>query len=125
MDLFSSVPPEFGLFFAIVAGIVIVGIAVGIVRSLTTAVVNLSEPVITRTARVVGRREETSVQGGTDDMPATSSTDYFVTFEFDNGDRAEFGVRAHEYAMLAEGDVGVLSSRGTWFEGFERHAATS
>lgn len=125
MDLFSPVSPGFGELFAIMAGIIIIGIAVSVVRSMTKAVVNLGEPVIARNARVVSRREDTYVRGGMDNMRASSSTDYFITFEFDDGNRAEFGVEDHEFAILAEGDVGVLSSRGTWFEGFERHAATS
>jgi Protein of unknown function (DUF2500). len=50
----------------------------------------------------------------------TSSTSYFMTFEFDTGDRIELKVSGQEYGMLAEGDEGNLSFQGTRYLGFER-----
>ncbi|MFD1780986.1 DUF2500 domain-containing protein [Fredinandcohnia salidurans] len=50
----------------------------------------------------------------------TSSTSYYVTFEFESGDRSEFTVSGGEYGQLAEGDMGKLTFQGTRYLGFER-----
>ena len=45
---------------------------------------------------------------------------YYVTFQFESGDRMEFQVYGSEYGMLAEGDEGKLTFRGTRYLSFER-----
>ena len=47
-------------------------------------------------------------------------TTYYVTFQFESGDRLEFQVYGSEYGMLAEGDEGKLTFRGTRYLSFER-----
>ena len=47
-------------------------------------------------------------------------TRYFVTFEFESGDRLELKVDGSEYGLLAEGDCGMLSFQGTRYLGFVR-----
>lgn len=47
-------------------------------------------------------------------------TTYYVTFQFESGDRMEFQVYGSEYGMLAEGDEGKLTFRGTRDLSFER-----
>ena len=49
-----------------------------------------------------------------------SSTDYYVTFQVESGDRMEFAVSGSEYGMLAEGDQGTLTFQGTRYLSFER-----
>lgn len=49
-----------------------------------------------------------------------TSTDYYVTFQVDSGDRMEFQVTGEEYGLLAEGDYGELSFQGTRYLGFLR-----
>jgi hypothetical protein len=56
--------------------------------------------------------------GGAGDAPA--STSYYVTFQFDNGDRTELHLSGKEYGMLAENDLGILTFQGTRFHTFER-----
>lgn len=51
---------------------------------------------------------------------SSTSTSYYVTFQFNSGDRQEFSVSGHEYGMLAEGDEGTLTFQGTRFLGFKR-----
>lgn len=46
---------------------------------------------------------------------------YYVTFEFENGDRMEFSVKGSEYGMLKEGDRGNLCFQGTRYLSFERN----
>lgn len=47
-------------------------------------------------------------------------TTYYVTFQFESGDRMEFQVYGSEYGMLAEGGEGKLTFRGTRYLSFER-----
>ena len=51
---------------------------------------------------------------------STSST-YYITFEFESGDRMEFVVSRSDYGLLVEGDEGLLTFQGTRFISFERH----
>ena len=51
---------------------------------------------------------------------SVGSTYYYVTFQVESGDRMEFSVSGYDYGMLAEGDQGKLSFRGTRFLGFAR-----
>lgn len=119
-------PAPSGLFFAVpilvmlVFAIVIAGIVYTVGRVIFSTVRNLGEPELTRTARIVGKRQDVSVSGGMNDTPASSTTWHYVTFEFDDGSREEFSVSGHEYGLLAEGDVGTLRSQGTWYRGFTR-----
>ena len=77
---------------------------------------NLSQPVLRREATVVAKR--TSVGGGANNT--STSTAYYCTFEFENGERKEFGVNGNEFGLLVEGDRGTLISQGDWYQGFER-----
>ena len=49
----------------------------------------------------------------------SSSTWYYITFEFETKDRMEFAVRGEEYGLLAEGDQGKLTFQGTRYLGFQ------
>lgn len=49
-----------------------------------------------------------------------SSTNYYVTFQFESGDRTEFDVSGQEYGMLTEGDIGNLTFQGTRYLSFTR-----
>ncbi|MDB4894859.1 MAG: conserved domain protein histidine-rich [Firmicutes bacterium] len=91
-----------------------------LLRTLFTTVENLGQDEVARPARIVAKRQSTSVSGGTGNMPASSHNHYHVTFEFGGGEREEFSVNGAEYGMLAEGDEGTLRSQGTWYKGFER-----
>ena len=115
----SGIPTFFVLFFMLVAGIILFAIA----QSVLVAINNMGQPVIERPARIVGRRQATSVHGGQGNMSASSTTSYFSTFEFKDGSREEFRVPSRDYGLLAEGDAGLLRSQGSWFKGFNRGAA--
>ncbi|MFC4402554.1 DUF2500 domain-containing protein [Gracilibacillus xinjiangensis] len=47
-------------------------------------------------------------------------TKYYVTFEFESGDRSEFHLSGKEYGLLSDEDRGTLSFQGTRYLGFER-----
>ena len=90
---------------------------------------NNRSPQETVDARVVAKRMKVSGRGGTmmsnnvsvmNTIHSSTYTNYFVTFELENGRRLELGVKDPEYGMLAEGDRGCLSWQGTRYLGFER-----
>lgn len=84
-------------------------------------IVNSRQPVRSIPVRVVSKR--THVGGGMNNMPA--STQYFVTFENENGSRDEISVSGREFGMIAEGDQGAMLRQGTWYRGFRRSRRTS
>ena len=45
---------------------------------------------------------------------------FHVTFQVESGDRMELPVSGREYGMLAEGDIGKLTFKGTRYLSFER-----
>lgn len=117
--------------FSIVPVIVLIGFVVVFGMIIATAVrgarqhrVNNQSPVLTVEAKVVTKRVNVSRHHHSsvnDSMPHTSSsTDYYVTFEVESGDRLEFLLPGHEYGMLVEGDRGRLTFQGTRYKGFER-----
>ena len=87
---------------------------------------NNHSPRLTVDAVIVSKRED--VSGHSHNMVGNSTgihgyhtyTSYYVTFQFDSGDRLEFSVEGTEYGMLAEGDRGKLTFQGTRYLGFER-----
>lgn len=72
-----------------------------------------------RSARTV-RAAETN-----DMMRSYTYSKYFVTFEFESGDRLELPVDGSDYGLLVEGDTGKLSFQGTRYLGFQRGSAAS
>lgn len=87
---------------------------------------NNHSPRLTVDAVIVSKRED--VSGHSHNMVGNSTgihgyhtyTSYYVTFQFDSGDRLEFSIEGTEYGMLAEGDRGKLTFQGTRYLGFER-----
>ena len=49
-----------------------------------------------------------------------SHTDYYVTFQFESGDRLELKIPHNQFGYLVENDSGKLTFQGTRFHGFER-----
>lgn len=85
---------------------------------------NNASPVQTVPAKIVSKRFDVQhfAQGGGQNQAGTSTaqTTYFVTFEFENGQRLEFRVKNKEFGLLVEGDVGTLTYQGTRYQGFAR-----
>lgn len=91
---------------------------------------NLAQPIVTRKAKVTGKRT-TITQHGFGQVPPHSphwhgaghfplQTTYLCAFEFGDGQRAEFTVDANRYGLMAEGDRGDLDTQGTLFRDFRR-----
>ncbi|MGF9713218.1 DUF2500 domain-containing protein [Paenibacillus sp. JMULE4] len=112
---FGGPPPVFSMMFTLITTL-IVGVALFILgRGVYTWMSNNACERITKPAFVVSKR--TRVSGG---EHTSAHTSYYVTFEFDQGERREFHVRPGDYGLLAEGDQGQLSYQGTRFLEFQR-----
>lgn len=115
--MFSLVP----IFIVIVFVIVIVGILTNGARY----VKNASAPRSSRYARIVSKRidvrHNSSNHAGDHHIhSSTSRTYYYITLEFDNGERQEYLDVKKLYGLVAEGDVGYAAVQGDWIVAFER-----
>lgn len=111
----------FVLMFVLVFGIILFTI----IREISAWNKNNHSPRLTVVATVVSKRENirhSHRHNGADTSMTytTTSTMYYVTFQFESGDRLELPVQGYDYGMLVEGDSGKLSFQGTRFLGFER-----
>jgi hypothetical protein len=128
---FSSGPPAIFVFVFVLIAVVIVGsIIFRVGRGVSEWADNNEQPVLTVPSKVVAKRTTLEVSSNfvgsgsnsTYNHGTSSSTSYFVTFEFTSGDRKEFNLSAHQYGLLAENDRGELTFQGTRFNGFQRHS---
>ncbi len=114
-DLFDIMSIIIPVFFLFVGGIILFTI----IRGIKVWSNNNKQPRLNVDAIVVSKRTEVS-GGGAD---SHSSTWYYVTFQFESGDRLELSVNGREFGLLAEGDVGDLDFQGTRYHGFTRNQA--
>ena len=102
----------FPIFFLLVFGLAFGIIAGAIVQNSKKNRKNNASPRVTSEATVVTKR--THVWGD------HSHTDYYVTFQFESGDRLELEIPHSQFGYLVEGDRGKLTFQGTRFLSFER-----
>ena len=82
---------------------------------------NNQSPRLTVPAVVVAKRGHTTHHHDAGNIHHShSSTAYYVTFQFESGDRLELHVPHNQFGYLVEGDRGMLTFQGTRFLGFER-----
>ena len=82
---------------------------------------NNQSPRLTVPAVVVAKRGHTTHHHDAGNLSHShSSTTYYVTFQFESGDRLELHVPHSQFGYLVEGDRGALTFQGTRFLGFER-----
>ncbi|WP_330360319.1 DUF2500 domain-containing protein [Alkaliphilus oremlandii] len=108
----------FPLFFITIFSIIVFAFFKGI-REWSN---NNKQPVLSVPAKIVAKRNHTSRSTSNHDghHHHSTSTNYYITFEVESGDRMEFYVSGKEYGLLAEGDIGKLTFQGTRYHKFER-----
>lgn len=116
--MFSIMP----IFFFIVFAIVIIGIVGSMIKGAKQYSYNNKQPRLSVQASVVDKRTNVSRRHHNHDNThhTSTSTTYYVTFEFESGDRTEFEVDGREYGIIVSGDKGTLTFQGTRYLGFER-----
>lgn len=102
--MFTIVPMMIFCIFMFVFGTIIY-------RGIHTAK-DKTKPVIPTRAKVISKRVH--IWG------EHSYTNYYATFEFENGERMEFSIPHNQAGYLVEGDSGILSFQGSLFVKFER-----
>lgn len=112
----TGMPATFKLFMGLIIAAIAGSIIYAIVKGTATWTSNNASPLVQAECRVVDKR--THVWGGSGDSSA--STDYYITFEFEDGQRVELQVRANQFGLIAVGDQGELTHQGTRFKGFNR-----
>jgi hypothetical protein len=81
---------------------------------------NRSRPIETFAARCVVKRTETVGNSYGYQYGGRVATYYYVSFEFRSGERREYAVHGADYGLIAEGDEGHLTFKGTVFYQFLR-----
>ena len=105
----------FPIFFIVVAAFIIFTF----VRGARQWFHNNSQPRIPAEARVVSKRIDVDYSQSSSDDIGTTSTTYYIMFEFMSGDRMEYRVPRREFDGISEGDSGILTSQGTRYISFE------
>lgn len=123
--MFDLFPGIFEVMFVMVFVLIFSMIIVTLIRGVSTWNKNNKSPRLTVMADVVSKRENVSHTHNNSGMNgemsySQTSTTYYVTFQFESGDRLELNVQSYDYGMIAEGDRGKLTFQGTRFLGFER-----
>lgn len=104
------------IFFLLIFGVIIFTL----IKDIKEWSYNNKQPIVPVTATIVSKRTSVSHRHRTSNQISTTSTTYYVTFEYTNGQRQEFHVNGTQYGLLAEGDRGTLSFQGTRFIDFKR-----
>ena len=116
--MFGFMDSVFPIMFFLVFGLVFCTFTVTFVRGIGQWNKNNHSPKLTVPATVVGRREHRSRSGSREHRHYTTS--YYITFQFESGDRLELHIPSNQFGYIVEGDRGSLTFQGTRFLGFER-----
>lgn len=121
--MFTLVP----IFIAIVFVIVIGGIVFSIVKYARNATAQRESVYARVVAKRMDVRTSTSHHPGDHHMHASHSsrTHYFITLEFENGERREYLDTKNLYGLVVEGDEGYAAVQGDWIVAFERGVSPS
>lgn len=122
MGVVGFMDKVFPILFMIIFFIILGCFVVNIVSSIMQWSKNNKQPIVPTNATVVSKRLSISHHNNSAENGhmTSSSTTYFVTFEFENSQRVEFRVKGSEYGRMVEGDFGVLHFQGTRFIEFTR-----
>jgi cytoskeletal protein RodZ len=121
--MFQIVPIFIGIIFVIVIG----GILFSVFKGIRQWHKNEQSPKLSVPAMVKSKRADVSrrsnihhQQDNHHHHTSSTHTRYYVTFEFESGDRSEFHISGKEYGLLSEDDTGMLTFQGTRYLDFER-----
>ena len=121
---FALMDRLFPLMFLVVFIFIISTIVGSLVSGAKRKHKNDQSPRVTADAKVVSKRmqvgQNRQSSGDNDMMRSYTYSKYFVTFEFESGDRLELRLPGREYGLLTEGDTGLLTFQGTRYLSFER-----
>ncbi|MEK5640067.1 hypothetical protein BK138_19115 [Paenibacillus rhizosphaerae] len=114
--------------FPFIFGIVFIIIVASFIMNGARYFKNARTPRSSVYARVISKRMDIRHHSGSHhdngsgfvNSSGSSRTYYYITLEFDNGERKEYLDVKHLYGLVAEGDEGYAAVQGDWIVGFER-----
>jgi Protein of unknown function (DUF2500) len=116
----------FGIMFTIVPILIVIVFVIvigGIIMNGARYFKNARSPKQTLYARVIAKRLDVrnrSHNHGNGIGGVHSRTYYYITLEFDNGQRKEYLDIRSLYGLVVEGDQGYAAVQGDWIVAFER-----
>lgn len=113
---FQTINSMSTLIFVLAFGMVIAGM----IRTLFQWHKNENSPRLMVEAQVVAKRADHRRTMSNKRHSGRNYTNYYVTFQFETGDRLELELKGQEYGLLVEGDKGKLTFQGSRYLGFER-----
>lgn len=122
---FNTMSTLFPIIFIVILGIIIATFVSNGVKYAQ----NQRSPQKSVFATIVSKRtyvEHHSSHHANDHMhSSTSRTHYYITLQFDNGERKEYLDVKNLYGLVAEGDTGYALVQGEWIVAFERRVEGS
>ncbi|AMM94614.1 hypothetical protein UP17_20815 [Peribacillus simplex] len=120
--IFTGAPVFIGIIFVIILIMIIVNLFSGLSQwEKNDKSPRLSVPAMVKVKRTNTIRNGHSYNHNNNLHSQSSSTTYYITFEFESGDRSEFHISGKMFGILAEGDVGTLTFQGTRYIDFTRN----
>ncbi len=101
--------------FPLLLLLIITVIVFKIIKSVLEWRHNNKQPILTVNAKVISKRTKSSRKTV---KQHHDSTDYYGTFELENGEKIEFLLTRSEFELIAEEEVGKLTYQGTRFNHF-------
>lgn len=89
---------------------------------------NMKQPIVTNRAKLLAKRVEVKGHKNPDKDPKlnpTASIYHVLRFRRQDGSLHEYDVQEEEYNRYHEGEVGELSTQGTWFKDFKPDVVVS
>lgn len=120
---FPAVGGLFPIIFIVIFILILGTILFRVIRGVSQWQSNNRQPILTVPATAVTKRTEVhrhTTNNSNGSVMSSNTMSYFVTFQFDSGDRVELNVHGPEYGLIAEGDIGNLTFQGTRFHSFTR-----
>lgn len=118
-------PGFFSVFFVIVTLMVLSMFVFAFITMFRQNHRDKNSPRLTVDATVIGKRIDVSTYHHSDmhnhsHSHARSTTDYYITFQVESGDRFELMVADDIYGLIIEGDSGKLTFQGSRMLSFDR-----
>lgn len=114
--MFNDIPFFITIIFILVFGIILFRVF----KSISQWLYNNKQEVLTKRAKVIDKRSDVRYHNSGNSHGSSTHTSYYITFEFDSGERQAFKVRVKEYEILALDDYGELTYQGSRYKGFNR-----
>ncbi|GGG14681.1 DUF2500 domain-containing protein [Paenibacillus aceti] len=112
--MFSAVP--------VIIGIIFVAVIITLIVNGAKYVKNATSEKESNYVRIVSKRMDVRHHSNMNDQNSFSSshTYYYITLQFENGQRKEYLDVKNLYGLVAEGDEGYAAIQGDWIVAFER-----